>query len=68
MADRRRFGIEERKDICTEEWGVKSRNNLVTPVARHGERWKMTKLVIRNYWWLGVTKDIGKYVNRCDMC
>jgi len=24
----------------------------------------MTKLVIRNYWWLEVTKDIGKYVNR----
>ena len=23
---------------------------------------------MRNYWWLGVTKDIEKYVDRCDMC
>jgi len=36
--------------------------------VRHGERWKMMELVIRNYWWLGVTKDIGKYMDRCDMC
>ena len=28
----------------------------------------MTELVIRNYWWPGVTKYIGKYVNSCDMC
>ena len=38
------------------------------PVARHGGRWKMTKLVIKNYQWLGVTRDVGKYVNRCDIC
>ena len=23
---------------------------------------------MRNYWWLEVTKDIEKYVDRCDMC
>jgi len=23
---------------------------------------------MRNYWWLGDTKDIGKYVERYDMC
>ena len=23
---------------------------------------------MRNYWWPRVTKDIGKYVDRCDMC
>ena len=23
---------------------------------------------MRNYWWSGITKDIGKYVDRCDMC
>jgi len=28
----------------------------------------MTELVIRNYWWSGVTKDVGKYVERCDIC
>ena len=27
----------------------------------------MTDLVTRNYWWLGVTKDIRKYINRCDL-
>jgi len=24
--------------------------------------------VTRNYWWPGVTKDVGKYVDGCDMC
>jgi len=23
---------------------------------------------MRNYWWPGVIKDIGKYVDSCDMC
>ena len=27
----------------------------------------MTELVTRNYWWLGVTKNIGKYIEGCDM-
>ena len=27
----------------------------------------MTELVTRNYWQLGVTKDVGKYVKDCDM-
>jgi len=26
------------------------------------------ELVTRNYWWPGVTRDIGKYVERCDLC
>jgi len=26
------------------------------------------ELVTRNYWWLGVTRDIGKYVEGCDLC
>ena len=38
------------------------------PTTGHGGRWKMTKLVTMNYWWPGVTKDIRKYVNSCDMC
>ena len=37
-----------------------------TPVAKHRGRWKMTELVTRNYWWLGVVKDVGKYVEGCD--
>jgi len=23
---------------------------------------------MRNYWWLGVTKDVGRYVDGCNMC
>jgi len=36
--------------------------------AGHGGRWKMVELVTRNYWWLGVTRDVGKYVEGCDLC
>ena len=28
----------------------------------------MTELVIRNYWWPGVTKDVGKYKEDYDIC
>ena len=38
------------------------------PVAGHGGKWKTTELVTRKYWWPGVTKDIGKYVEKCNMC
>jgi len=38
------------------------------PVTGHGEKWKMIELVTRNYWWPGVMKDIGKYVDSYDMC
>ena len=37
-------------------------------IARHGGRWKMIELVMRNYWWPGVTRNIGKYVDGCNMC
>ena len=36
--------------------------------AGYRERLKMTELVIRNYWWLGVIGNVGQYVERCDMC
>jgi len=38
------------------------------PAAEHGGRWKMVELVTRNYWWPGVTRDVGKYVEGCDLC
>jgi len=28
----------------------------------------MTELVTRNYWWLGVTRNMGKYMDSCDIC
>jgi len=34
----------------------------------HGGRWKTVELVTRNYWWPGVTRDIGKYVEGYDLC
>jgi len=37
------------------------------PTVGHGERWKTVELVIRNYWWPGVTRDVGKYVEGCDL-
>jgi len=29
------------------------------PVAKHGGKWKTVKLVIRNYWWPEVTREVG---------
>ena len=37
-------------------------------VAGHEGRWKIVKLVMRNYWWPGVTRDVGKYVEGCNLC
>jgi len=34
----------------------------------HRGRWKIVELVTRNYWWPGVTRDVGKYVEGCDLC
>jgi len=38
------------------------------PVAEHGGKWKTTELVMRNYWWPGVARDVGRYMEGCDMC
>jgi len=29
-----------------------------TPVGGHGEQYKTVELVTRNFWWLGVTKEM----------
>ena len=39
-----------------------------TPVGGHRGRWKIVELVTRNYWWPGVTKEVGRYVDGCDAC
>ena len=36
--------------------------------AGYGGRWKTIELVMRNYWWPGVTRDVGKYVEKYDLC
>ena len=28
----------------------------------------MMELVMRNYWWPEVKKDVGKYIEGCNMC
>jgi len=38
------------------------------PVGGHGRQWKTTELVTRNFWWPGVTKEVKKYVEGCDVC
>ena len=39
-----------------------------TPVGGHRGKWKTTELVARNYWWPGVTKEVGRYVDECNAC
>ena len=38
------------------------------PAAEHGRRWKIVELVMRNYWWLGMTRNVGRYMKGCDLC
>jgi len=35
-------------------------------VAGHKRKWKTMET--RNYWWLEVTKNMGKYVEDCNIC
>ena len=39
-----------------------------TPVGEHKGRWKITELVARNYWWPGVIKEVGQYIDGCNAC
>ena len=36
--------------------------------AGHGGKWKTVELANRNYWWPGVTREVGRYVEECDLC
>ena len=38
------------------------------PVVEYRKRWKIIKLVMRNYQQPRATKDIGKYMNECNIC
>ena len=37
------------------------------PAVGHRGRWKTVKLVMRNYWWPGVMRDVGRYVEGCNL-
>ena len=36
-------------------------------VTGHRGRQKIMELVTKNYWWPGVTRNVGKYIDRCDI-
>ena len=36
--------------------------------AGYRRQWKTIELVTRNYWWLGVTRDVGRYMEGYDLC
>jgi len=38
------------------------------PAIGYEDRWKMTELVMRNYWWPEVMRDVEQYVEEYDMC
>ena len=38
------------------------------PIAGHKGKQKMMELVTRNYWQLRATKDVGKYMESCNIC
>ena len=35
--------------------------------AGHCGKQKTVKLITKNYWWLGVTRDVGKYIKEYDL-
>ena len=39
-----------------------------TPVRGHGGQWKMAELVMRNFWWPEVTREVKQYVEGYDVC
>jgi len=39
-----------------------------TPVGGHGEQWKMAELVMRNFWWSGVSREVKWYVEEYNTC
>ena len=54
------------KDEELREEVIRLHHNV--PAVGHGKRWKTVELVMRNYWWPGVTRDVRKYVEGCDLC
>jgi Integrase zinc binding domain len=39
-----------------------------TSISGHPGRWKTLELVMRNYWWPGISKFVLSYVDGCDTC
>ena len=39
-----------------------------TSISGHPGRWKTLELMMRNYWWPGISKFVLQYVDGCDIC
>jgi len=37
-------------------------------VGGHRGQWKMAELVMRNFWWPEVTREVKRYMEGCDAC
>ena len=62
--------LKERKIYVPKDKELKTKITQLhhdVSVAEHNGRWKITDLVMRNYWWLGVNKEVRKYVDNCDL-
>ena len=45
---------------------IRLHHNVLT--AGYRGKWKTIELVTRNYSWPGVTRDVGRYVEGCNLC
>jgi len=39
-----------------------------TSISGHPGCWKTLELIMRNYWWPGISKYVLNYVDGCDVC
>jgi len=39
-----------------------------TLIGGYRRQWKIVELVTRNFWWLGVTKEVKQYVEGYNAC
>jgi len=37
-------------------------------IGGHRGQWKMVKLITRNFWWLGVMKEVKQYIEEYNAC
>jgi len=65
--NRGRSGHEGETNLYT-GGGIEGGGNTATSWYTSRGTWKTMELVTRNYWWPGVTKEVGKYMDGCNAC
>ena len=71
MVDKRKFSTKKENIYILKNKKLRAKIiqlHYNVPVAEYRGRWKTTELVMRNYWWSGVTRDIEQYVEEYNMC